>query len=321
MFKYYILTSNSLATLARQFDTLKINDVVVVINTLDADYEQSAIEFCVKHGIEHYVTESDGTAATGKNSVLKLFLESDNEYFVHVDGDDIITKYGRNLYRTVAMRPDAPDVICLYNQLCLHGYRKGLWDDQYDSRTVKRDGWYIPQDLIPRYPHDYTMDAKHENLSVETIAAAYMRDFSVSQNTAVRWARKRRELNDIYKDHCDRQESFSRIVFFSRKAAKLMHYDNTLRIGEDAYQMHQLRKLAHDGVIDMRTRKERWAFTYVQLADRSSITRNVTSSGDIIINYDWMEPLVDALNKLKPELPIDYSLPEFIDPYYEVNQE
>ena len=101
--------------------------------------------------------------------------------------------------------------------------------------------------------------------------------------------RKRRELNDIYKDHCDRQESFSRIVFFSRKAAKLMHYDNTLRIGEDAYQMHQLRKLNHDGVIDMRTRKERQLLTYVQLADRSSITRNVTSSGDIIINYDWME--------------------------------
>ena len=55
---------------------------------------------CVSEGIEHYVTESDGTPATGKNSVLRLFLESDNEYMVHVDGDDMITPYGRNLYRT-----------------------------------------------------------------------------------------------------------------------------------------------------------------------------------------------------------------------------
>ena len=47
----------------------------------------------MSEGIEHYVTESDGTPATGKNSVLRLFLESDNEYMVQVDGDDMITPY------------------------------------------------------------------------------------------------------------------------------------------------------------------------------------------------------------------------------------
>lgn len=179
-------------------------------------------------------------------------------------------------------------------------------------------GTFLNQ-LGPRYPWDYNFDAAYEDLPAETIAAGYMTSFKVSENTALRWGKDRVDLNRFYKKFATRSECFSRMTFLSRKAAELMHYDNNLIVGEDAYQYHQLRKLAHDGVIDMRMRKERWAFSYVQIADRTSVTRTIsTHGGGVIVNYDWMRPLTDALNKLEPELPVDYSLPEFIDPYYEV---
>ena len=101
--KFYILTSNNIKCLERHFHKIPTSEAVVVINSLDKNYIDAAVSFCVEHKIEHYVTESDGTPATGKNSVLKLFRESDNEYMVHIDGDDILTDYGIDLYKRMSM--------------------------------------------------------------------------------------------------------------------------------------------------------------------------------------------------------------------------
>ena len=137
-FKYYVLTSGNIRTLERQFATLKPNETVVIINTLNEEYAEIATRFCVSNDIEHYVTESDGTPSTGKNSLLDKFLESDNEYMVQVDGDDYITPYGRNLYRTVALGDSPPDIICLANQLSVQTPQEGFFDlfsKQVDSRS------------------------------------------------------------------------------------------------------------------------------------------------------------------------------------------
>ena len=87
MIKYYVLVNKSMNCLVRQFNTFNIDEVVVVINSLDEEFKAEAVRWCTKHGIENHVTESDGTPGTGKNSVLKLFLESDNEYMIHMDRD------------------------------------------------------------------------------------------------------------------------------------------------------------------------------------------------------------------------------------------
>ena len=77
-FKYYVLTSRNMRTLERQFSSLRPKETVVIINTLDLEYVKDATDFCMSNDIEHHITESDGTPATGKNSLLQKFLESDN---------------------------------------------------------------------------------------------------------------------------------------------------------------------------------------------------------------------------------------------------
>ena len=322
MFKFYILTNKSLGNLARLFHVLRPTDVVVVINTLDKEYEKNCSDFCQKHRIEYFVTESDGTAATGKNSVLQLFLESDNEYMVHVDGDDFITPYGRNLYRTTALSPNPPDVIAIYDQLQLDHYRRDLWSDQYDSRTVKWEGMYIPMELCPAYPHSSSRYGGYREFTVEEMARQFVVQMGLPVEKSKPWAEIRLELNRIFHRYGDREETFCRLIFFSRKAAKSMHYDKSLIIGEDTYQYYQLKKLAFDGELDMRVRREKWAFSYVYLNDTTSITKSFdpkTGKGRVT-DYDWMFPLHEALNKIIPTLPVDYPLPEFRDPYYEVNK-
>lgn len=322
MFKFYILTSGGQQALARQFHTFRTTDVVVVINTLDKEYETRIYEWCQKLSIECHITKSDGTAATGKNSVLKLFLESDNEYMVHVDGDDFITPYGKNMYRTTANLPNPPDVIALYNQLALEVYRKGVWDDQYDSLTVKTDGMYVPQALAPQYPHDYTTTAQSYG-DPEQLTSMYMTQIpDLDYQTASDWGHARAELNKLFKKYGERDEGFNRLTFLSRKAAKLMYYDNTLIVGEDTYQFYKLKSLAYDGIIDMRMRNERWAFSYVYLSDKPSITKTLDLERKLfgMIDYSWQLPLLESLNRLIPTLPVDFTLPEFYDPHYEVNK-
>ena len=68
--KYYVLTSNHFQFLKRhiseEYSNIPKEDLVVVINTLDEDYLMMAKGFCIHKEIEYYVTESDGTPATGK---------------------------------------------------------------------------------------------------------------------------------------------------------------------------------------------------------------------------------------------------------------
>ena len=116
MMKFYVLTSSSITGLYKNCIVLPRKDTVVVINTLDDDYCSMAKRYCENNNIEYYVTESDGTPATGKNSVIDLFLASDNEYMVQIDGDDILTPLGIELYKSLAESRTPIDMIVLYRQ-------------------------------------------------------------------------------------------------------------------------------------------------------------------------------------------------------------
>ena len=316
-FKYYVLTSGSLYALARQFETLKSNETVVVINTLNEEYVEIATEFCVSKDIEYYITDSDGTPATGKNSVLKLFLESDNEYMVHVDGDDMITPYGRNLYRTVALGDSPPDVICLYNQIGIRNYKDGFLDlfrKQVDSNRVAKKHMFIPPSYGPFFPNamDGNFVGKYQPKVTEDEIKLIARECNwLTKDDARRWVENRVYLEEFALRYSDRRNTLNRLVFFSRKAAGMMHYSPYLMVGEDLVQYHLLKKYAHNGELDMRIRKESPKYTYFYFSDTLSVTRKS------IADWNWMEPLIKELNRMEPELP-DFTLSEFKDPYYEV---
>ena len=92
--KFYALCSRNTRALSRHArkdrSGIPREDLVIVLNTLDKDFKEEAIEWCDKNDVEYVVTESDGTPSTGKNSVLDLFLKSDNDYMVLIDGDDLL---------------------------------------------------------------------------------------------------------------------------------------------------------------------------------------------------------------------------------------
>ena len=263
----------------------------------------------MSEGIEHYVTESDGTPATGKNSVLRLFLESDNEYMVHVDGDDMITPYGRNLYRTAA-HTDAPDVICLQNELEIQNYRPellSLFRDQIDSNTVERNLLFIPRSYMPRHPYVLIKGSVGDRATIQR----YRSD--LNDSIIESWLSDRKYLVDFYSKYSDGRNSLNRIVFLSRKAAEMMWYDPVLTIGEDLVQLYKLKKLAYNGAIDMRVRNENPRYTYLHLTETSSITRGEA------FDWSWQSSLIEELNKLDM-YPEGFHLPEFVDPHYEVKQ-
>ena len=84
MVKFYLLVS--IRPDAIDFRLLKhanyLEKFHIVINTTDKDLEEDLVHYCTDKGLEFTVTESDGTPATGKNSMLDVFLKSDNEYAV-----------------------------------------------------------------------------------------------------------------------------------------------------------------------------------------------------------------------------------------------
>ena len=116
--KYYALCCRNLYGTKRHLDYIPKEDLVIVLNSwlgmggkeseINAQYLADAEAWCVDEGIEYYVTSSDGTPSTGKNSVLSLFRASDNDYMVLVDGDDYITKHGVWLYDTIAQSESPP---------------------------------------------------------------------------------------------------------------------------------------------------------------------------------------------------------------------
>ena len=317
-FKYYVLTSGNIRTLERQFTTLKPNETVVVINSLNKEYVVTAADFCASNNIEYHITESDGTPATGKNSVLDKFLESDNEYMVQVDGDDIITPYGRNLYRTVALGDSPPDIICLADELYLEVFNDSLlklFKKQVDSKRVKRDFMFIPRKYGSRHPWKLKPDNASFSLPTEEgLAKHYLKKCSdyLTEERAYQWAQTTRALAQMGADYNDRYNSLNRVVFYSRKGAEGARFDPILTIGEDRMHYYKLKKLSYEGNLDMRVRKEEPAYTYLYIADTHSTTRYKEE-----MDYDYQAGIVTELNKMEM-YPKGYRLKNFEDPYYEV---
>ena len=81
-------------------------DIVVVCNTLDESFIPEAQAITEKHGITFVVTESNGTPARGKNTVLDYFATTEYDHLFIVDGDDFLCENALAIIqKTVAQRP------------------------------------------------------------------------------------------------------------------------------------------------------------------------------------------------------------------------
>lgn len=91
-----ILTHHDLPRLRRALASVRLQrkargvevDVVVVVNSLDREYERLVVRTAADLGVRVVVTDSNGRPGRGKNACLDLFLESGCDYLCQLDGDD-----------------------------------------------------------------------------------------------------------------------------------------------------------------------------------------------------------------------------------------
>lgn len=214
MVKFYVLVSSNRFALKRHENTIPKEDMVIVINTKDQLFEQDAVEYCTSNGIEHYVTESDGTPSTGKNSLLDLFESSQNDYAVMVDGDDIITDYGVSYYKQLAASTNTPDVVALKNQV---GFNIGLihYSSSNPGFETDKHGDVNPDSVHPRKWYPF----KQKNVLEDCVESLPV---GSTQRTWAEYCLK----------YIGSNETHHRVTFISKKAASMYRF-NELVIGED----------------------------------------------------------------------------------------
>lgn len=255
--------------------------MVVVINTLDTDFERDAVQYCRDNLIEYYVTDSDGTPSTGKNALLDVFENSLADYAVMVDGDDIITEYGVRLYQHASTKPDAPDVIAIINQ---HGIKMGLSHYMNPPPEVITDdhGDIDPESIEPLMTRPFDRKRDFEVILADDRITGVQKD----------WAHY--SVNYISPD-----ENHLRVTFLSKKAARMFRF-NELVVGEDTC-MYLLYRDAHfRGQLRMIHHNETDNPTYLyDLRLGGTVTAN--GEKDESGCPQWMAPMIDKFKEYEEQ--------------------
>ena len=265
--KFYILTSRHIDFLKRHANTIPIKDQVVVINSLNNDYIDQASKYCQENSIEYHITESDGTPATGKNSVMKVFLESDNEYMVQVDGDDTISEYGHQFYNSVAESEDPPDLIILYNQFqrWTRVWRiNDITGEKIPVRVIRNQPWTRPhRSYKPEDSPEWLGDLEHLSLPEAKKKVTLEKQYH-ARSTFLDWAWRHGQGSP----ESQQRDIFQRMVFYSRKSAKLVNFPTEAIIGEDTLACVEMKEHFVKGNIKMVRNDEQinggddWTYMY-----------------------------------------------------------
>jgi hypothetical protein len=289
--QFYILTATNYDALVRHFDSrysnIEIKDAVVVINTLNEEYSVQAEDFCKENDIEYYITESNGTPAKGKNSLLAIFLESNNDYCVMIDGDDFLTPHGVWMYKKLATMDNPPDAVCLINQKSYRYVKNTLYALQ--PFTVNY-GELLTTDYYTSFKKDYGLSSEKSKYFESLHLKFYAQHKKYSQDNEV---------------HC-------RVTWLSKKAAQFKFNENIV-IGEDTLQMFELKNQSALGNLNFYTTDETPA-TYVYDERNVGTVMSVSKFG---YDYEWMDAYLNELKKMEdqnklhenlklPELEVDY---------------
>jgi hypothetical protein len=271
--QFYILTSNNYPALKRHFDyrysNLEVKDAVVVINTLMVEHTKLVKSFCESKGIEYHITECDGTPATGKNSVLDIFLASDNDYCVLVDGDDLLTTHGVWFYKNLETIDNPPDALLLLNQKSIRFA---------EDVTHVNQPFTVDYDALLRF--DYVAHFKEKYLLDDETAEFYQ------------------DLHSQYygqsKKYSQDSEAHSRVTWISKKAAQF-RFDADIVVGEDTLNMFELKHQAKIGSLDVKTTDENPA-TYLYDQTYAGIVATVSNGYS---DYHWMQRYLMKLDEME----------------------
>ena len=293
--KFYILTSRHIDFLKRHANTIPIKDQVVVINSLNDDYIDQASKYCRENSIEYYVTESDGTPATGKNSVMKVFLESDNEYMVQVDGDDTISEYGHQFYNSVAESEDPPDLIILYNQFqrWTRVWRiNDITGERVPAKVIRNQPWTRPhRPYKPEDPPEWLGDLEYLPLPEAKKKVTLEKQYH-ARSTFLDWAWRHGQGSP----ESQKRDIFQRMVFYSRKAAELVHFDCELTIGEDTIAGLKMKEHFVNGDIKVLRNDEQinggYDWTYLYNEGNGVVMGEFDLQG-----YEWYIKVMKYINK------------------------
>ena len=304
MLKFYVLWSRDIDNLKRSTSIIPKDQLVVIINSLDNLNISVGVQYCSDNQIEFQVTKSDGTPATGKNSVLKHFLNNpEATYMVAIDGDDYLTPYGVKVYQELADHPEPPDMVVLYRQLALKGGDPSLFTEPQAKQRIL-------DDYLPSFPFDKSIDVGLNYKSLYEMFRGWQ--YNETHENAHNWAEARVEVQEIVRTLMECWEAMCRMVWHSKEVAKVMHYDNSIIVGEDTLQFLKLKKIALvNQSLRIYRRKERNIPTYIY--DNSDDKDSVMAERRY--DWDWMRPFIDAIHN-----DVDYkdfpkykNLPEFLD--------
>ena len=287
---FYVLSSHNIHALKRQFKTLAIEETTVIINTLDLDYSEEAVAYCSKIGVRFFVTDSDGSAATGKNSFLDQFDKDGIPYAVLVDGDDYLTARGVKYYKKVAAGDNPPDVIVLKNPI----YQ--TWpSDRVSSEYLTSSG---RQDVDPSTtPFKMNMGstvADWEVFKKGDIIKNIPEDMRTEEDTSnfINYA-------NLIHYGMGIDEIAARVVFMSREGLKV-RYREEFVVGEDTYQYLELKDLHEKGELRLFCHNEKYpTYIYDVRISGIAVTNSYKDKGKGFLV--WMEVLSNRLQELKDD--------------------
>ena len=197
--KFYVLCSNNLFALKRHLRFISKEDLFIVINSLNESFINESVDYCKQNNIKFAVTKSDGTPATGKNSLLDIFESSLFDYAVMIDGDDFLTPHGVLTYKKISNLKEPIDVLALE---CQYGLIAAA--SNFNNKNLK---------LI--------LDS--DKISPSGGRLFYRpRDFWQT----IEWGK-------YCNKYISSRENHLRVVMISKKAASLYRFDNNFIIGED----------------------------------------------------------------------------------------
>lgn len=286
---FYILTSHNIHALDRQFDTLPKEETTVLINTLDKAYEEAAVDYCSKEDIRYFVTLSDGSAATGKNTFLDQFDKDGIPYAVLIDGDDHLTDYGVQLYRKLSQQKDAPDAVVLINAITKN------WPNHVASNDLF---------LNPDRPN---LDPR--NLPIQMSIASTVVDWDELKqggllvdnykNTTAEQLKCFQDYIELFEYGMGINEIAARVTFMSRKALQV-RYNKKFVVGEDTFQYLELKDLHDRGKLRLVMHDEgRPTYMYDARISGIAVYESQKEEGKGFI--DWMFILKAELQRLKNE--------------------
>jgi hypothetical protein len=262
--KFYALVCRNMKAVTRHVKTIAKEDLVIVINSLDEDFVSDASTYCAKNEIEYYITASDGTPSKGKNSVLDLFADSENDYMVLVDGDDFITPHGYWTYKELAKSPKAPDVVALEYQFGIYkenGYHWSVGDLETCASRSPTIGVSDTQDADKVHGWGNRCFYQEYQWWQDAISGKLITEIEGDEFSA-----KLADVHQRWAAHCYKYisnwESHLRLVWFSKEAIRNNRFDLDFTVGEDTLFYLKLKKQALVGDFVMRHMFEQYP-TYV----------------------------------------------------------